>query len=115
MPMFRPNKTGKLTRRLGRNIHGEATFRAPVDVACAIVTDLGNIKKTPVRSDSSASRGAGEETIAVAKILFPRNVEIGQDDTFAIEGLSLRVIGIQKRFAVSGALDHLEVDFDIAR
>lgn len=112
--MFRPNTTGVLTRRLGRNVFGEATFRAPITVPCGVVTDLGQIQKTPVRSDSSASRGAGEEAVAVAKILFPSSVTIGADDTFEIAGLKLRVIGVQRRISVTGALDHLEVDFDIA-
>jgi hypothetical protein len=112
--MFRPNRLGKLTRRLGTNIYGEKTFKRPVTVQCAVVTDLDKVNKTPVRSDSSASRGAAEERTAVAKYLFPANVQIGQDDTFEIDDLSLRVIAVQKRFSVFGVLDHLEVDFDIA-
>jgi hypothetical protein len=112
--MFRPNTTGMLTARLGTNIYGERTYRLPVKVPCAIVTDLSSIGKSPVRSDSSASRGAAEETTSVAKLLFPANVTIGKDDTFQIAGMSLRVIAVQQRFSVFGVLDHLEVDFDVA-
>jgi hypothetical protein len=112
--MFIPNTTGLLARRIGTNIYGESTYRKPITVQCAIVTDFAPISKTPVRSDSSASRGAAEEATAVAKVLFPARVAIAPEDRFEIAGLSLRVIAIQKRFSVLGALDHLEVDFDIA-
>jgi hypothetical protein len=112
--MFRPNTTGLLTRKLGRNIYGEPTFYPAKTVPCGIVDNLDQLAKTPVRSDSSASRGAAEEATAVAKILFPANVVIGKDDVFAIQGLTLRAIAVQKRFSVAGVLDHLEVDFDIA-
>lgn len=112
--MFIPNRAGKLSRKIGRNIYGETTWGAWVSVQCAVVTNLDQIEKTPVRSDSSASRAAAEERIAVAKFLFPKNVQIGQDDKFEIDDLTLRVITVQKRFSVLGVLDHLEVDFDIA-
>jgi hypothetical protein len=112
--MFIPNAKGMLTRRLGRNVYGEATFYPAIPVPCAIVDNLDQVAKTPVRADSSASRGAAEETTATVKILFPANVVIGKDDTFTIAGLSLRVIAVQQRFSVHGVLDHREVDFDIA-
>jgi hypothetical protein len=112
--MFRPNRYGKLSRKIGKNIYGETTWSSWLNVPCAVVTDVDKIDKTPVRSDSSASRGAAEERTAVAKYLFPKNVMIGQDDKFEIDDLSLRVIAVQKRFSVLGAFDHLEVDFDIS-
>jgi hypothetical protein len=112
--MFIPNNYGQLSRKLGANIYGERTFQAPVTVPCAIVDNTDQLKKTPVRADSSASRGAAEEDVSVAKILFPANIAIAKDDTFAITDLKLRVTMVQKRFSVFGVLDHLEVDFDAA-
>jgi hypothetical protein len=112
--MFIPNTFGLLSRRQGTNVYGERTYHAPVKVACAIVTNLDQVQKTPVRSDSSATRANAEERTAVVKILFPASVAIGQDDTFEIAGLSLRVITVQQRFSVLGVLDHREVDFDIS-
>jgi hypothetical protein len=112
--MFIPNTKGQLTRKLGRNIYGEPTYYPPITVPCGIVDNLEQLAKTPVRADSSASRGAAEETTATVKILFPANVVIDKDDTFAIAGLSLRATAVQQRFSVFGDLDHKEVDFDIA-
>ncbi|MCK1543420.1 hypothetical protein IVB12_16000 [Bradyrhizobium sp. 179] len=112
--MFIPNRTGKLSRKIGRNIYGETTWSSWANVPCAVVTNLDQVEKTPVRSDSSASRAAAEERVAVAKYLFEKHVQIGQDDKFEIDDLVLRVIAVQKRFSVHGVLDHLEVDFDIA-
>lgn len=111
--MFRPNQYGMLSRRLGANIYGERTWSAPVRVPCGIVDNAKSVVKTPVRSDSSASRGAAEEQVAVVKILFPAKVLIAQDDKFEINDLKLRASAVQLRFSVTGALDHREVDFDI--
>lgn len=112
--MFIPNKFGMLSRKGNRNIYGEASYVAPVKVPCAIVGNSLKVQKTPVRADSSADRGASEETVIVAKILFPASVQIGEGDKFEIEGLALRAVTIEKRFAViGGRLDHLEVDFGV--
>lgn len=110
--MFRPNTTGLLSRHLGRNAYAEFTFEQPVAVPCAIVHLTTGVQKTPVRADSSASRANAEEKVATAKILFPKTVSIGTNDKFSIMDQTLRVIGIEKRKDVFGALDHFEVDFD---
>lgn len=112
--MFLPNKFGMLSRKSTRNIYGEFNYAAAVRVPCGMVGNLTSAQKTPVRADSSADRGASEETVVKTKILFPATDTIGQGDRFEIEGLKLRVIGIEQRFSVvGGQLDHFEVDFDV--
>jgi hypothetical protein len=111
--MFMPNTTGLLSRHTGRNQYSEPAFAAPIAVPCAVVDTLHKVQKTPVRADSSASRGASEEQLAAYKVLFPKTVSIGINDKFQIDGLTLRVIGITPRRSVLGMLDHFDVDFDI--
>lgn len=111
--MFRPNNYGMLSKQVGRNIYGEFRYKNPVKVPCAIVDNVAKQQRTPVRTDSSADRGASEEKVAQVKILFLPNVVITSSDKFEIAGLSLRVVAIQQRYSVLGVLDHLEVDFDI--
>jgi DNA-binding transcriptional regulator/RsmH inhibitor MraZ len=82
-------------------------------VPCAIVHSTRANLKTPVRADSSASRGAAEEKVAVSKILFPKTVAIDTNDKFEIDGKILRVTGIEERKNVLGQLDHFEVDFEM--
>jgi hypothetical protein len=108
-----PNTFGMLSRRGAKNIYGEFAFQAPKRVPCAIVHSTSANLKTPVRADSSASRGAAEEKVAVTKILFPANVAIATNDKFEIDGKILRVTGIEDRKNVLGKLDHFEVDFEM--
>jgi hypothetical protein len=111
--MFVPNTFGMLSRRSIKNAYGEYSFAAPVRVPCAIVHSTRKNLKTPVRADSSASRGAAEEKIAVSKLLFPKTVAIDTNDKFEIDGKVLRVIGIEERKNVLGQLDHFEIDFEM--
>lgn len=107
-----PNTSGQLSHKTGHDGYGQAAYSAPLTVPCAVVTMTQKTKKTPIRADSSASRGAAEERLSIAKILFPTNVTIGQEDRFDILGASLRVIAVQPRNDVLGVLDHYEVDFE---
>lgn len=109
--MFIPNNTGILTPRAGRDLYGQtATFGEPVSVRCSVVHLINEIGKTPVRTDSSASRGNAEDAQPTAKILFHRRREPNFEDKFEIEGLALEVMKVEKRFDVLGQLDHFEVD-----
>lgn len=111
--MFIPNTTGMLSRANGRDVYGQFQWSAPAQVRCAVVHLNKLIQKTSVRTDSSASRGNAEETIATAKILFPTSVAIGAEDKFEIQGFKMRVTAIEPRRSVLGKHDHNEVDFEI--
>lgn len=111
--MLIPNCKGYLSRRTGKNMYSEPTFAAPKLVECSIIRMMDQVKKTSVRTDSSASRGNAEEIVIIAKILFPVKVVLGQGDKFAIAGLQLKVEGIHQRFDTLGQHDHNEVDFSV--
>ena len=110
---FYPNTTAKLSRQTGLNVHSEPTFSDPVTVECGIVNLNAQAKQTSVRADSSASRGAAEETVIVAKILFLPKAYPAIGDKVELHGMTLRCNAVQPRVAVSGILDHFECLFEV--
>lgn len=110
--MFVPNNSGYLSYRSGSNKFGEPTYDAPVKVPCAVIQIKDDIKKTAIRTDSSASRANADELVAVANILFPTSVRIANGDKFQIAGFDLRVIMVEPRFSTAGVLDHNECAFE---
>ena len=81
-------------------------------VKCGIVHLKTADETTSVRTDSSASRSAAEEIINQAKILVPADVAIKKGDYFKVHGIELRAFKVEPRIAVTGRLDHYEVDFE---
>lgn len=112
--MFRPNTKALLRRAGGRNVYGEQQVDAGQVVPCAVVHLNKKVQKTPVRADSSASRGNAEEFVSVSKILFPAKVQLAIGDVLEIHGVRLRATAVEPRLDVPGRLDHFEVDFEIA-
>lgn len=112
--MFIPNSKGLLSRVIGRDVHSRPTYSLPVECPFATVNMSVSARKTSVRADSSASRGAADETMAErAKILLPAYVVISIGDKFEYDDLSFRVTTIHKRRSVLGTLDHLEIDLEL--
>lgn len=112
--MFIPNNTCTLYRALsGHTEFGEATgFDEGTIVKCGVVRISQVNKKTSVRADSSASRGAADEASGKSVILFPNDVTLEVDDAVVIAGFLLEITGIEPRYRISGALDHYEVDLE---
>lgn len=110
--MFLPNNSGLLAKRAGMNVYGEPSFAKATKTPCGVVRLNTTSQKTSVRADSSASRGAADELVSDAKILFPATALIDFGDRFEISGMVLRVIKVEPRYAVPGHLDHYEVDFE---
>jgi hypothetical protein len=111
--VFLPNTTGYLARKTGKDIYAQDSYATPVPVPCAVVHLVTSIKATPVRADYSASRGAAEEEVSKSMILFPANVPIADEDKFTISGVDLRVISVQERRDIVGAIDHYQVELGI--
>lgn len=107
--MFLPNTYGMLSRKLGTNVYAEQLFSAPVKTPCAVVHLQAINVKSPIRADSSASRGNADEMTEMATILFPRSIKLNIGDKFSIQGLSLEISKIEPRLSVLGSLDHYEV------
>ena len=110
--MLLPNNKGQLSKRVGYTGQGEARFGAPVMVPCAVVKLIHEIKKTPIRTDASASRGRADEGVSSSVILFPATSGVTVGDRFAIAGLDLRCSGSQPRYDALGTLDHYECTFE---
>lgn len=112
--MFIPNNTGTLYRQTSTNIDGEKSFGTGGAMRCAIVKLDAMALSTTVRTDSSATRGAADEKVIVAKILFPATyTPPSADDRFDIVGYKLKVMSVHPRFSVTGKLDHYECGFEV--
>lgn len=112
--MFRPNQTALWSKQIGRDIHSREIFDEPRSIPIAVVELQRKVARTTVRADSSASRGAAEETVAVTKILIDKMVEVSRDDRIELRGDLFRVVVTHPRFSVWGELDHFEVDLQAA-
>ncbi|MBO6507505.1 MAG: hypothetical protein JJ979_03300 [Roseibium sp.] len=110
--MFVPNNKGELSSQEGHNVYGEPAFDPPVTVQCGVVRLNHTSQKTSVRTDSSASRGAAEESVASSKILFPADLSPVIGDKFEISGISLRIFKIEPRYSITGVLDHWECELE---
>lgn len=112
--MFRPNQIGQLRSVLGRDIHGRLSYAEARDCPFSPINLTVSSQKTSVRADSSASRGSADEMVAKpAKILIPSHVALVIGDNFIFRGVSYLVIACHERYAVSGNLDHFEIDMEM--
>lgn len=94
------------------DVYGGYKHLEPHGARCAVVRLVTGEDKTSVRADSSASRGHADEIITKSRLLFPPKTEIAVDDLVELLGIKLKVTDIQIRIAVSGVLDHLQVELE---
>ncbi|MGE8141854.1 hypothetical protein ACQKOE_07750 [Novosphingobium sp. NPDC080210] len=108
--MFRPNITAQLIRKgATRDIFGQPSYGAPAPLRCAVVRLTTDVVPSTVRADSSASRGAAEETTAQAVILVPATTAIAVGDVLELLGERIEVTGRHPRINTRGTLDHIEI------
>lgn len=108
--MFNPNVQVKVSRRSGRDLYGKAAYAAGVMVPACVVKLPTSDKKTSVRADSSASRGAAVEQEADTRFLLTPTAQIAQGDLIEFWGKSYQVQVVHPRFDVFSRLDHIQVD-----
>lgn len=77
---------------------------------CGVVKLNRRSDKSTVRADSSGSRGAAQETIVDAVLLFKPFYTINLDDCVRIGDLRLRVISVTPRYLITGGIDHYQVE-----
>lgn len=111
--MFIPNQIALYSYKTGDNKFGEPTFSSNTSVQCAVVHFGAGYGKTSVRTDSSASRGNAEEQKIAAKILIASAIVPAPGHRLIIIGRTLRALTIEPRYAVTGKLDHYEVDYEV--
>lgn len=108
--MFIPNNRGTLTPTIGQDVYGDERFGQAIVVACGVVHLNKVIQQTTVRTDSSGSQGSADEYVSQSKILFPPNVTIQAGWRFELAGIALRIMSVEPRFNIRGAIDHYEAD-----
>lgn len=92
------------------DIYGQQATGASSDDRCAVVKLISTDDKTPVRRDSSASRGMARELVDDARLLFPSTSKIALDWGIDVLGMKLKVVKLHKRFDAAGRFDHIELD-----
>lgn len=107
--MFRPNQRARYLARIGRDRHAREVYAEPVEIGVGIVSLGSAIQKTTVRSDSSGSRGAAEETATTGVFLVASTVTARRDDMIEFMGESYRILRAEPRFTSWGKLDHFEI------
>lgn len=108
--MFIPNKVAILKRKTGHNLYGVATYAPGQKIQIGVVRIETMSDPTSVRADSSASRGSAMEETILSRILVARNVTVKQGDVLEVDGIALTVQSVWPRWAVTGDLDHYQLD-----
>lgn len=109
---FIPNLDAVVTQSGGFDRYGQRKPGNSVKLRIAVVTLRARRDRTSVRTDSSASRGAAAEVEADVRLLFPAIFKPTIGDTVEVAGEKVRVTSIFPRFAISGVIDHYQVDAD---
>lgn len=108
--MFQPNVLCTLTRASGHtDLYGNPMFDRPIPAKCGIVKLVVGDQNVTVRADSSASRGAAQEVVANAVLLFSPVYKPKSDDIVDVVGFRLKITSVFPRHSVNGQLDHYEV------
>ncbi|WP_062120529.1 hypothetical protein [Aureimonas sp. AU40] len=112
--MFIPNRNGSLARSTGYDFHAQPSFGRDEDVRYASIHINQILSSTTVRADSSASRGAADEIVAKATVLFPAKVEPNVNDRFRDRDFPqlFRVTKVEPRYNVAGQIDHWQCDLE---
>ena len=111
--MFNPNQRCVVYSNSKTDVYGRTVRGGGRSERCSVVKLVASAVKTSVRADSSSSRGAAQEVVSDAILLFLPSASIKIDDKVEIAGFSLRVSGVHPRFNVRGVHDHNEVHFEI--
>jgi hypothetical protein len=109
--MFQPNVLCSLTQTAGTtDVFGNAIYNPSRPAKCGIVKLNVGDQNVTVRADSSASRGAAQEIVADAVLLFPVIYGVKGDDIIDVIGYRLKVTKTFPRHNVNGQLDHIQVE-----
>lgn len=114
--MIFPTTPCVILPQIGNNENGQPLFGVRVKTACAIVKLSNTLKKTSIRTDRSASQGNAKEITADSVLLFLPTSKIKIGDAVEINGLTLYVEIIQRRYeAFTGKLDHIQAELTVWR
>lgn len=101
-------------QRAGSNLYGEPMLLPPIaEMVCPVKLEF-NAQHTTVRTDSSATTGAANETTANVVLLFLPRSAVKVDDILTVQGYHVKVVLRHPRFDITGKLDHLELHCQMA-
>lgn len=108
--MYRPNKVCIISVASGKtDVYGQPLPARKVREQCAVVKLDMKSAKSPIRADSSASRGNAREVHTDAVILLGPNTVANIDDVVDLGYTTVRIIEKHPRFNMAGTLDHFEM------
>lgn len=107
--MLIPNLNLSYKKRTGTDVYGVETWSETKNERCAIVRLRRDAQHTTVRADASGTRGYADEYAASTKILVMADTVIEIGDQITVEGVVLKVSSKFPRHAVTGRLDHYEI------
>ena len=109
--MFQPNILCSLVQASGQtDLYGNPIMKPARPAKCGIVRLRVGDQNVTVRADSSASRGAAQELVADAVLLFPPVYGVQVDDVINLIGYKLKVTQVFPRHTVNGQIDHHQVE-----
>ena len=107
--MFKPNQFCTITKMSGTDVYGQPVQGAATTEQCAVIELDVKANKTPIRGDSSASRGSAIESETVARLLMTPGTVVDIDDMLTIVGINLRVSSRLPQFTIHGTVDHYQI------
>lgn len=99
----------------GNNLFGEELKGRRKREKCCVVKLSTNAMHTSLRTDKTASVGAAEELLGAATLLLSPITIASIGDTLEMRSQHFRILGMRAQFAVTGRIDHYEVDCGIGR
>lgn len=108
--MFRPNSDCTIHAATGQtDVYGMPAPARQVRERCVPIKLMVKNEKTPVRADSSASRGNARELEADSMFLLTKFTVARIDDVIEFAGSMFLIASKFPRFDLQGNLDHYEV------
>ena len=111
--MFIPNTTCILHARSGTDMYGKPTYAPNKTILCGIVRLEVDSMRSSIRTDASGSHAKAMEETAISRILVPATVTVRMGDELQIGDITCRVKSVRPRYAISGKVDHFELDLVI--
>lgn len=111
MTAFIPVSTAKLIKASdGFSVTGDRLFAPAVKVGISIVRLATNVTQTSVRADKSGTKSYADEQTEKGRVLMhPRHVP-AEGDLIEIDGDTYEITGVRKVYAMSGKIDHYQVE-----
>lgn len=109
--MFIPNLDCIVITSSGNtDVYGKPILGTRYKERCAIVKLNTRDKKTAIRADSSASRGAGHELVMDAILIMTKNTKAQMDDVIVVSGQKIKIVGVYPLHDINGVMDHYRVE-----